>query len=84
MGPGNDPQVEQRKTRFWLPLLVPVGCGPRRSPSSRSNLSRVFIAAAEESTNFTLVIGIGITLAILDRRDDRRRAPETSARRHCS
>jgi hypothetical protein len=64
MGPGNDPKVEQRKMRFWLPLLVPVG-SILAVAFVALNLSRVFIAASEESTDFAVGIGIGITLAIL-------------------
>jgi plastocyanin len=64
MGPAEDPRLEQRKTRFWLPLLIPVGAVAAVAFFTL-NLSRVFIAAAEESHNFTLLIAIGITLSIL-------------------
>lgn len=64
MGPGNDPKVEQRKTRFWLPFLVPVG-SILAVAFVALNLSRVFIAASEESSDFPVFIGIGIILAIL-------------------
>jgi hypothetical protein len=64
MGPGTDPKVEQRKMRFWLPLLVPLG-SILAVAFVALNLSRVFLAAAEESHDFATFIGIGITLAIL-------------------
>src|SRR3954447_14636728 len=64
MGPGHDPKVQQRKTRFWLPLLVPVG-SILAVAFVALNLSRVFLAASEESSDFPVVIGIGIILAIL-------------------
>jgi plastocyanin len=64
MGPENDPKVQQRKTRFWLPLLVPVG-SILAVAFVALNLSRVFIAASEESSDFPVAIGIGIILAIL-------------------
>src|SRR3954451_1869341 len=64
MGPGNDPKVEQRKTRFWLPFLVPVG-SILAVAFVALNLSRVFIASSEESSDFPVFIGIGIILAIL-------------------
>jgi hypothetical protein len=64
MGPGTDPKVEQRKTRFWLPFLVPVG-SILAVAFVALNLSRVFIASSEESSDFPVFIGIGIILAIL-------------------
>jgi plastocyanin len=63
-GPEHDPKVQQRKTRFWLPLLVPVG-SILAVAFVALNLSRVFLAASEESSDFPVVIGIGIILAIL-------------------
>jgi plastocyanin len=64
MGPGQGPKVEQRKMRFWLPFLVPVG-SILAVAFIALNLSRIFLAASEESTDFAVAIGIGITVSIL-------------------
>jgi plastocyanin len=64
MSPEDDPKVQQRKTRFWLPLLVPLG-SILAVAFIALNLSRVFIASSEESSDFPVFIGIGIILAIL-------------------
>jgi plastocyanin len=63
-GPPTSPKIEQRKTRFWLPLLVPLG-SILAVAFVALNLSRVFLAASEESTDFAVAIGIGITVSIL-------------------
>jgi hypothetical protein len=64
MGPEEDPRLEQRKARFWLPLLIPVGAVGVVAFFAL-NISRIFLAASEQDTNWAVVIGIGITLAIL-------------------
>jgi hypothetical protein len=64
MGPEADPRQAQRKERFWLPFLVPVG-SILVVAFVALNLSRVFIASAEESHDFATFIGIGLTLSIL-------------------
>lgn len=64
LGPTGNPRLEQRKMRFWLPLLIPVG-SILVVAFFALNISRIFIASAEESHDLATFIGIGLTLAIL-------------------
>jgi len=64
MAPEDDPRVQQRKTRLWLPLLIPIGA-VAVTAFFTLNISRVFIASSEHSHTPAIVIAIGITLAIL-------------------
>lgn len=59
-----DPRVEQRKSRLWLPFLIPVG-SILAVAFVALNVSRVFLAASEQSTTPAVIVAIGITLSIL-------------------
>ncbi len=63
-GPAADPRLEQRKSRLWLPFLIPVGAVAVVAFFTL-NISRIFLAASEQDANWSVVIGVGITLAIL-------------------
>jgi plastocyanin len=62
--PPPTPEVEQRKERFWLPLLLPIGA-ILVTAFVTFNVSRIFLAASEESATPAVIIASGITLAIL-------------------
>lgn len=62
--PEPTPVEEQRKERLWLPLLLPIGAIVVTAFVT-INVSRVFLAASEESATPAVIIASGITLAIL-------------------
>lgn len=62
--PPPTPEQEQRKERFWLPLLLPIGA-ILVTAFVTFNVSRVFLAASEESATPAVIIASGITAAIL-------------------
>jgi plastocyanin len=64
MGPAVDPHEEAKKTRLILPFLVPVGA-ILVVAFFALNISRIFLAASEESTDFAVLIASVLTLAIL-------------------
>lgn len=61
---GHDPAAEQRKTRLWLPLLLPIGA-ILAVAFLTINISRVFIAASEGDPTPAVIIGAGLTIVIL-------------------
>lgn len=61
---GHDPAAEQRKTRLWLPLLLPIGA-ILAVAFLTINISRVFIAASEGDSTPAVIIGAGLTVTIL-------------------
>jgi len=62
--PAPSPQEERRKERLWLPLLLPIGA-ILVTAFVTFNVSRVFLAASEESATPAVIIASGVTLAIL-------------------
>ena len=65
MGGGvEDPRVEQRRMRLWLPLLIPLGAVAVVALFTL-NISRVFIVASEGDTTPAVLLAIGLTVAIL-------------------
>jgi plastocyanin len=62
--PQVDPKVEQRKTRLWLPLLIPLGAIAVIALFTL-NISRVFLVASEGDSTPAVVIAAGITVTIL-------------------
>lgn len=63
-GPTLDPKVEQRKSRLWLPLLIPLGAIAVVALFAL-NISRVFLVASEGDSTPAVVIAAGITVTIL-------------------
>src|SRR3954451_23703277 len=63
-GPTVDPKVEQRKSRLWLPLLIPLGAIAVIALFTL-NISRVFLVASEGDSTPAVIIAAGITVAIL-------------------
>jgi plastocyanin len=64
MGPAIDARAENRKTRLWLPLLLPIGAIAVVAFYTL-NVSRVFLAASEGGPTPAVIIASGITLSIL-------------------
>jgi plastocyanin len=64
MGPPVDGRAEARKTRLWLPLLLPIGAIAVVAFYTL-NVSRVFLAASESGPTPAVIIAAGITLSIL-------------------
>ena len=62
--PVEDSRREARKTRFLLPLLLPIGAIAVVAFVTL-NLSRVFLAASEDGTTPAVLIASGITISIL-------------------
>ncbi len=62
--PVDDGRAEERKTRLWLPLLIPIGA-ILVVAFVTFNISRVFLASSESSTTPAVLIASGITLSIL-------------------
>jgi plastocyanin len=63
-GPTVDPKVEQRKSRLWLPLLIPLGAIAVVALFAL-NISRVFLVASEGDSTPAVIIAAGITVTIL-------------------
>jgi len=59
-----DPAAEERKSRLWLPLLLPLGA-ILAVAFVAINISRVFLAASKHDSTPAVIIGAGITVAIL-------------------
>jgi plastocyanin len=64
MGPAVDPRAEARKSRFLLPLLIPLGA-ILTVAFVALNVSRVFLAASEGSRTPAVIVAAGITVTIL-------------------
>jgi plastocyanin len=64
MGPAVDPRAEARKSRFLLPLLIPLSAIGAVAFVAL-NVSRVFLVASEGSTTPAVIIAAGITVSIL-------------------
>jgi len=62
--PQPTPVQEKRKDRLWLPLLLPIGA-ILVTAFVAINVSRVFLAASEDSSTIAVGIAIGITVLIL-------------------
>lgn len=62
--PHGPPVDDTRKTRFWLPLLIPIGA-ILAVAFYTLNVSRLFLAASKGDSTPAVVIAAGITLAIL-------------------
>jgi plastocyanin len=63
-GPVVDPKLEERKSRLYLPFLLPVGA-ILVVAFFTLNISRIFLVASEDSSTPAVLIAAGITLAIL-------------------
>ncbi len=65
LAPTGEPiEVARRKDRFWLPFLIPVGAILTVALFT-INISRIFLAASENSKNPAVVIGVILTLSVL-------------------
>lgn len=64
MGPPVDPHLEAKRSRLWLPFLIPIGAIGAVAFLTL-NISRVFLASSEGSTTPAVIIAAGITVAIL-------------------
>ncbi|MSO37201.1 MAG: hypothetical protein EXQ69_03005 [Acidimicrobiia bacterium] len=57
-------RAERRKSRLWLPFLLPVGA-ILTVAFLTINISRIFIASSEHSATPAVFIGAGLTIAII-------------------
>ena len=65
LAPTGEPiEVARRKDRFWLPFLIPIGAILTVALFT-INISRIFLAASENSKNPAVVIGVILTLSVL-------------------
>jgi hypothetical protein len=62
--PASDPRAEARKSRLILPLLIPLGAIAVVAFFTL-NISRVFLAASENSSTPAVIIAAGVTIGIL-------------------
>jgi hypothetical protein len=62
--PASEARAEARRTRFILPLLIPIGAIAVVAFYTL-NVSRVFLAAAESNHTVAVLIAAGLTLTIL-------------------
>jgi hypothetical protein len=62
--PATDPRAEARRSRFILPLLLPIGAIAVVAFYTL-NISRVFLAASEGGPTPAVLIAAGVTIAIL-------------------